>query len=218
VIASRPSRPRGARRSDVASIALTTRLAQGGIVAAAVEVFARLGFAATRVEDILEAAHVARRTFYKYFGGKEDVLAAVYDLATSELIKAMRSAEGANQRRDGRSGAAEALDAIRRGLDVYLDYHVVNAPLVRVLVEQAIRSDSPLAPARRRFRADLTRLLDDAVRASTGETHDPMLYAALISALEGLSLDLLASGADAKEVERAKRVMHLILGRVLAAA
>jgi hypothetical protein len=42
-----------------------------------------------------------------------------------------------------------------------------------------------------------------------------MLYAALISALEGLSLDLFATGAGAPEVKRAKGVMHLLLSRVL---
>ena len=185
---------------------LTTRLAQGAILAAAVDVFGRRGFAGTRVEDILAKAAISRRTFYKHFQSKEDVLAAVYELCTGELLKAMGSTEG-----PGRG----PLDALRRGLDVYLDYHVDNAPLVRVLVEQAIRSESPLWPARRRFREDLVRALDGAVRATTGEEHDPMLYQALVSALEGLSLDLLVRGPSATEVERAKRVMHLMLGRIL---
>jgi AcrR family transcriptional regulator len=187
--------------------ALSTRFAQGGIIAAAAKVFARLGFAATRVEDILEAAGVARRTFYKYFTSKEDVLSAVYDLATGELLRALRSIP-----------ASVPLETLGRGLDLYLDYHIENAALLKVLVEQAIRSDSPLAEARRRFRVDVAQLLDGAVRATTGEAHDPMLYAALISALEGLSLDLLATQASKAEVKRAKQVMHLLLLRVLGPA
>jgi AcrR family transcriptional regulator len=180
------------------------RLGQGGIVAAAARVFAKLGFAATRVEDILEAASVARRTFYKYFTSKEDVLSAVYDLATGELLRALRAIP-----------AARPLEMLGHGVDLYLDYHVENASLLKVLVEQAIRSDSPLADARGRFRADVARLMDGAVRATTGEENDPMLYAALISALEGLSLDLLASRAGGPEVKRAKEVMHVLLTRVL---
>jgi AcrR family transcriptional regulator len=190
----------------VARPALTTRLAQGGILAAAIDVFARLGFAATRVEDILAAAGTSRRTFYKHFQSKEDVLAAVYEVATGELLRAMRAAESPDQ---------GPLDGIRRALDVYLDYHVANAGLVRVLVEQAIRSESPLWPARRRFREDLVRALDAAVRATSGDEHDPMVYAALISALEGLSLDLLAAGPKRADVERAKLAIHLVLQRVL---
>jgi AcrR family transcriptional regulator len=193
---------------------VSTRISQGGIVAAAARVFARLGFAATRVEDILEAAGVARRTFYKHFTGKEDVLSAVYDLATGELLRALRSMPGPLPG----ARASGPLDLLGEGLDLYLDYHVQNAPLLKVLVEQAIRSDSPLAGARRRFRADVAALLDAAVLATTGEAHDPMLYAALISALEGLSLDLLATQATEADVVRAKEAMRLLLTRVLAPA
>lgn len=190
---------------------LRSRLGSAGIVGAAATVFARLGFAATRVEDILAAAGVARRTFYKSFSSKEDVLAAVYQLAITELLGAMTEAAG---------HGTEPFDVIRRGLDVYLDYHAVNARLVRVLVEQAMRSDSPVFPARRRFRTELVRLLDQAVRAKSGEKHDPLLYAALLSALEGLSLELLTDESathevDAKMVARAKKVMRLLIERVL---
>ena len=86
-----------------------------------------------------------------------------------------------------------------------------------MLVQQAIRSDSPLHAFRQRFRQNLIELLDAAVRTSTGEHHDPMLYTALVSALEGVSLDLLSSEAGPREVARAKKVMHLLLERTLLA-
>jgi AcrR family transcriptional regulator len=177
------------------------------ILSAAIDVFVELGFSAARVEDILESAGVARRTFYRHFGSKEAVLAAIYERAIGELLSAVQSA--------GTAAPGDPFDAIYRGLDAYLDYHVAHAKLVRILVQQAIRSDSPLAPARRRFRQELTRLLDAAVRASTGEEHDPLFYAALISAVEGVSLELLAGKVGKKEVERAKTVLHLLLERTL---
>jgi AcrR family transcriptional regulator len=202
---------------------LTRRAAQNAVVAAAALVFARLGFAATRVEDILATARIARRTFYRYFEGKEDVLAALYDLATGELLADMRAV--AKRTRD-------PLGAILHGVDTYLDYHRHNASLLRVLIAQAIRADSPLAPARRRFRAELVALLDHAARAAPGVTTraksrgkrgrglDPMVYFALVSALEGLSLDLLSGPAppSADELMRAKMVMRLLLRRTLGAA
>ena len=115
----------------------------------------------------------------------------------------------------GAAGVGGPLEAMRSAVDVYLDYHVDNAPLLKVLVEQAIRSDSPLAAMRRRFRSALVDLMREGVKTATGADHDPMLYAALISALEGLSLDLLAHGAPVVEVRRAKRVMHELLAKVL---
>lgn len=190
---------------DLVKLATATRPTQGAIIAAAVETFTKNGFAATRVEDILQSAGVARRTFYKHYGSKEDVLAAVYELATTELLNAMRVV--------GTSGG-DPLDAVRLGLDLYLDYHLENGPLVRILVESAMRSDSPLAGARQRFRTELARLLGDAVRARTGTEHDPLVYTALIAAVEGLSLDLLAQGVNARDVARAKGVFHLMLARL----
>lgn len=179
---------------------------RSALALAAVDVFTRLGFASTRVEDILEAAGCARRTFYRYFNGKEAVLAAIYELATRELTMAIQSAA---------TSARDPLDAICGGLDAYLDYHVAHAKLLRILVSQAIRSESPLARHRQRFREELIRLLDAAVRATTGEEHDPMYYAALLSAAEGISLELLASGAGHAEVERAKSVLHTLLQRAV---
>jgi AcrR family transcriptional regulator len=185
---------------------LASRIGQGAVIAAAAKVFSARGYEGTRVEDILEESGIARRTFYKHFGGKEDVLAAVYELATGELLRAMRDVE-----------SSDPLELVRLGLDRFLDYHVQNATLLRVLLEQALQSGSRLSVARRRFRQDLVQLLDMAVRSSSGEEHDPMLYAALVSALEGVSLDLFAAGAEPGDVARAKRVMHLLLDRVLAA-
>lgn len=42
-----------------------------------------------------------------------------------------------------------------------------------------------------------------------------MLYAAMLSAIEGLSLELLATGSDPAQVKRAKKVMAFVLDRVL---
>lgn len=186
---------------------LEERLAQAPILLAAIEVFGRLGFDATRVEDLLEAAGIARRTFYKHFGNKEEVLASIYELATSELLATIGAALGSG---------GDPLVAIVRALDGYLDYHVANPRLVAVLVQQAIRFDSPLAPLRQRFRDRLVVLLDEAVRAGAGPRHDPLLYAALISALEGLSLELVATRPGALEIGRAKRVMRQLVERALA--
>lgn len=192
-----------------APLPLSTRLAQNGILAAAVGVFARKGAVATRVEDLLKAADVARRTFYKYFSSKEDVLAALYELATGEIVRAVQAT--------GES-SGDPLQALHWGIDFYLDYHVGNAALIKILVEHAIRSDSPLAPLRRRFRAQLVEVMATAAARATGERADPLTYVALLAALEGTSLYLLEDGAPSPAaIARAKKVMHAMLDRVLGA-
>jgi len=193
------------RDGDEAVPDLPARAARGAIVASAMGVFDRLGFAATRVEDLLAAAGIARRTFYKHFASKEDVLASIYELTTYELLRAI----------DGGSDAgAEPLAGVRRAMDGYLDFHAQNGTLLRILVEQAIRSDSPLAPLRKRFRARLVEVLSRAATARGRRSFDPLLGVALISALEGVSLEILEKGATPADVARAKRTMHALLAHV----
>ncbi|WP_309064652.1 TetR/AcrR family transcriptional regulator [Microbacterium sp.] len=55
------------------------------VVAAALELFARQGFDATSVEQIARAAGVSRSTFFRQFGGKEDVVFADHEGLIAEL-------------------------------------------------------------------------------------------------------------------------------------
>jgi AcrR family transcriptional regulator len=184
---------------------LAARAARGAIAASAMGVFGRLGFAATRVEDLLAAAKIARRTFYKHFASKEDVLASIYELTTHELLRAVDP---------GSDTGADPLAAVRTAMDAYLDFHAQNGTLLRILVEQAIRSDSPLAPLRKRFRARLVDVLSRAATARGRRSFDPLLGVALISALEGVSLEILEQGATPADVARAKKTMHALLAHV----
>lgn len=173
------------------------RAVANAIVAAAMKVFAKRGFAGTRVEDLLAEAGIARRTFYRYFTGKEDVLAAAYELAIDELLRAFAEAS---------PPSTGPLADVRAVVDLYLDFHVENAALVRVLMAESIRSDSPLAEHRRRLRAHLL-----GVFARASETFGPVdgfTYVALVSALEGVALELLEGSGGEADVRRAKKAMH----------
>ncbi|OJY27022.1 MAG: hypothetical protein BGO98_44730 [Myxococcales bacterium 68-20] len=182
-------------------------MVENGILVAAMKVFARRGFTATRVEDVLEEARIARRTFYRYFTSKEDVLAAVYELATGELLGALDEASVAE---DG------SMSGVRAGVDLYLDFHVENAALFRVLVEQSVRSDSPLAGHRRQFRARILRVLVQAAEARGVAPLDGFTYVALVSALEGVALELLEGAASTNDIARAKKAMLALVESGLA--
>lgn len=181
---------------------LTARAVENGILAAAMKVFARRGFAATRVEDVLDEAGVARRTFYRYFTSKEDVLAAVYELAIEELLRALDEAV---------ESVADPLSGVSVMVDLYLDFHVQNAGLLQVLLEQSARSDSPLVGQRRRFRARVLRGLVRAAEARGAVPLDGFTYVALASALEGVARDLLEGGASPHDVARAKKAMLALI-------
>jgi AcrR family transcriptional regulator len=182
---------------------VTIQLTRGSILAAAMKVFAQHGVAATRVEDLLQAAGMSRRTFYKYFRSKEDVLAALHELLTAELVKAIEAA----------GEPAAPLAGIHRGIDIYVDYHHQWPRALREVLEHAMRSDSQLAARRRWMNDQLVRILDEAVRRLDGRRLDPLVFRALIGALEGLSLHLLDGRGG--EIERGRAVLHALVDQAL---
>ena len=59
------------------------------IFEAAIKLFAEKGYDITIVEDILKKAEVSRRTFYKYYRSKRDILIQLKEEKT-EISKAPR--------------------------------------------------------------------------------------------------------------------------------
>ncbi|MDS0244112.1 TetR/AcrR family transcriptional regulator [Microbacterium kitamiense] len=55
------------------------------VVAAALDLFARQGFDQTSVEQIAQAAGVSRSTFFRQFGGKDDVVFADHELLLAQV-------------------------------------------------------------------------------------------------------------------------------------
>ncbi|MCT9818900.1 TetR/AcrR family transcriptional regulator [Microbacterium sp. W1N] len=58
---------------------------RGAVVAAALDLFATQGFEATSVEQIAQAAGVSRSTFFRQFGGKDDVVFTDHDELLAQL-------------------------------------------------------------------------------------------------------------------------------------
>jgi AcrR family transcriptional regulator len=93
------------------------------VIDAACRIFARLGYAATNVEDIAKEAGMAKGTVYLYFKSKEEVFVAVLarDLEnlTSKTI-------------EGMSAAATFIDRLNVYLNLRLDYLEHNQDFLRV--------------------------------------------------------------------------------------
>jgi AcrR family transcriptional regulator len=56
-----------------------------------IELFLKNGFEATTVDDIVGPLGIAKRTFFRYFDSKEDVVFAWYEELTSELVSTLKS-------------------------------------------------------------------------------------------------------------------------------
>lgn len=75
------------------------------ILAAAIKVFGKKGFAATCVGDIADAAKIAKGTVYLYFDSKEEIYAGAIQMAVAQLheiaAEGIRSASGVREKLSG---------------------------------------------------------------------------------------------------------------------
>jgi TetR/AcrR family fatty acid metabolism transcriptional regulator len=101
------------------------------ILSAAVHVFAREGFEATRMSDVAREAGVAYGLVYHYFGSKDAVLLAVFREAWSRLLAAVALAE-----ETGETAAEQLALVVKIVLRVWRD----EPDLVRLLVREVTRS------------------------------------------------------------------------------
>jgi AcrR family transcriptional regulator len=175
--------------------------ARGQILMGAGAAFGKKGFDAASVEDICREANVVRSTFYRFYRSKEDVFAALLDTATTALVQSVRVAIASATTTEARMDAA---------LDAYLRAQAFAGPLARVLVHAAT-TPNPIGMARReRSVRELASLFRDGLGDDAPD--DLLVYKALLSALEAISLDLMAEGGiDEEKIARGKRLMKMLL-------
>jgi AcrR family transcriptional regulator len=98
---------------------------------AGLRVFARHGYHAARVDDIVRAARTSHGTFYLYFANKEDLLRALAVDCAHELIDLAESIGPIG--RDA-SGRAELWAFLERFIDTYRRY----GPVIRAWMEDQV--------------------------------------------------------------------------------
>jgi TetR/AcrR family fatty acid metabolism transcriptional regulator len=101
------------------------------ILEAAVKVFARKGFHASRVGDIAEEAGIAYGLVYHYFKSKEDLLDTIFRTTWTEMLARVREVEEAG---------VPAAEAVRQVTALLLRTWRRDPDLVRVLVREVTRS------------------------------------------------------------------------------
>ncbi len=160
------------------------------IVEAAIRVFARNGFGASRVSDIAREAGVADGTIYLYFQNKEDILLTIFEEKMAEVLDGLRAA------------LDEVDDPIER-IAVFARYHFEqlrrNPALAQVFQVE-------LRQSRRFFRGyrperlwDYLALLESAIRDGQAagrirEDVDPFLLKwGLFGALDELAIQWVVS-------------------------
>jgi TetR/AcrR family transcriptional regulator, fatty acid metabolism regulator protein len=119
--------------ADYAASALAERTTdrRRELVDAAVRVFARNGFHASRVGDIAEEAGVAHGLLYHYFRSKDEVLETIFRETWSGLVSETKRIEEAD---------VALREQLRRFACIYLGSWLQTPELIRVLVREVARS------------------------------------------------------------------------------
>jgi AcrR family transcriptional regulator len=178
------------------------------ILQGAAIVFADKGFRASSVEDILVAANISRRTFYRLYKSKEEVASALYQIGTGRLLEGCKAAIREEK---------EPLRQIERCIDAHLENAGVFGRLVYVLGGEAQARESLLYEQRMETHRALVSAL---VEGSSARRVEPLVFQALIIALEGVVRVVLDTGDEGRRVssvalDRARRVMQRMVAATL---
>jgi AcrR family transcriptional regulator len=187
--------------------------ARAMVLRGAALVFSEHGVRAASVAQILEAAGISRRTFYRLYQGKEDVMDALYRLGTEGLLVGCRIA--VEQER-------EPLRRIERCIDVHLRNAKDLGHLVWVLGGEAHHHESTLHTRRMEVHAALAEMLA-AADVADGLHADVWCYRAVLLALEGVTRMMLEEGNEGRQVttamvDRTRRVMVRVATATLVGA
>ena len=183
---------------------------------AAVKVFAKKGFFASRVSEIAKAAGVADGTIYLYFKSKDEILTSLFEDRMSRLLDVMR-AEIAR--------LATASERIRRLVELQLGLLEGERDLAEVVTVNLRQSTKLLKQyAARRFMEYLelmaTVIADGQQRGELRTDVSPRIMArAIFGALDGIALTWALGTHEAGGLHRAAgQLSDVLLAGLLAPA
>jgi TetR/AcrR family fatty acid metabolism transcriptional regulator len=166
------------------------------ILDAAIRVFARSGFHATRVSDIADEAGVAYGLVYHYFKSKDEVLNELFSERWSLLLAAIEEAD---------SGEAEPRAKLEAVAGFIVDSYRHDPELMKVIIVEVTRAANSFGrthlPEIRRAYDSIAKIVADGQRAGAfRDDIDPdfasmAFYGAIEQLLSGWIFDLIP-GSD----------------------
>ena len=117
-------------RTRVGATPAGRRQLRRALATAAVDLFAANGYEATTIDDIAAAAGVGRRTFFRYFDSKDEVLFANHDEIVAEMEQVFETADPA---RDPIEVATAAVSLVLESYAAELDVSLKRFALTRTV-------------------------------------------------------------------------------------
>jgi AcrR family transcriptional regulator len=190
-------------------------LFRNAIIEAAEAVFAERGFHGARIQDIAERAKVAVGTVYNHFEQKEDVLRALLDERTEEMLAELRARPD-----DPREVEPRLIACVGRML-TYVETHrdffaiAIEHGLIGVSTTAARQILGGKAPKHvEKFRAAFVELMRDAVSRGELSPPDPIRLARCLGGIiRGFTIGALSEDAkkNAPLANESELIVHLFL-------
>lgn len=117
------------------------------------------GYSTITIADIVREASVSRRTFYEHFATKADCLVALYESASHNALKVLRSS--IDPARGWQSQVEQAMQA-------YLGCLASNPILMRTLFVEILGLGSPGLAARRRVNQEIADFMLKVINTAEG--------------------------------------------------
>lgn len=155
------------------------RAVQGELVDVALRLFVERGYDEVRVDQIAEAAGMSKRSFFRYFPGKDALLLGKYDRLGEDLAEALAA----------RPQGEATWPALRRMFDGIVDYisdpeHAAQAEAVDRIIQA---SETLRAGYIERMQRAQERIVTVAVERSEGRIDEFQAAAAVGAAFSALS-------------------------------
>ena len=183
------------------------------IIEAAIRVFAKMGFAKTKMLQIAEAAGIGKGTIYEYFHSKEDLFVSVFNafikLTEKQIADRIRKVEDPVEKLQMYFNAwLEILD------DEFLEYGDVMIDVWAEGVRLHMGKDIfDLKGMYRRLRVQFVDILEEGIAQKKFRSMNTTLVASVfIAALDGLFLQWLLE-KDAFNVQEAVKEMADVVMR-----
>lgn len=170
------------------------------ILKAAVKVFAKNGFYATRVSEIAKAAGVADGTIYLYFKNKDDVLISIFEDGIQRLLGILREVAASDD---------SVEDRITRIIELQLGLLEDQRDLAEVITVNLRQSSRLLkqyaAPLFMEYIEVLAGVVDEGQEQGVfrKDLHPRVVARALFGALDGILLTWALGEADPQALRKA---------------
>ena len=163
--------------------------ASGAVVAAALDLFVAQGFEATSVEQIAQAAGVSRSTFFRQFGGKDDVVFSDHEVLLAQLRTSLGTLQDDPRENPWAAACAASVEVFR---------HFAAEPELARRRYAVVRQVPALREREIVTVFQYERLFDDYLRAAMPgiDPIDAVAFAAAVTAVHNHVLRRLLRGND----------------------